>query len=142
MNLESVKTYEGTHDIHTLIIGQNVTGIDAFWRKLEGDERGKLETQVVKRGPSTDLVLATILGALAIVGGFGSIFFDLRDRERLTAGPLVAGIIGVMLILVAVMSERPGSRQKVFVILRNSLILVFCIGLALAFLLFLIGPLH
>jgi glutaryl-CoA dehydrogenase len=30
MNLESVKTYEGTHDIHALIIGQNVTGIDAF----------------------------------------------------------------------------------------------------------------
>lgn len=30
MNLESVKTYEGTHDIHTLIIGLNVTGIDAF----------------------------------------------------------------------------------------------------------------
>ncbi len=30
MNLESVKTYEGTHDIHTLIIGSNVTGIDAF----------------------------------------------------------------------------------------------------------------
>lgn len=29
-NLESVKTYEGTHDIHTLIIGQSVTGIDAF----------------------------------------------------------------------------------------------------------------
>jgi glutaryl-CoA dehydrogenase len=30
MNLESVKTYEGTHDIHTLIIGSQVTGIDAF----------------------------------------------------------------------------------------------------------------
>jgi glutaryl-CoA dehydrogenase len=30
MNLESVKTYEGTHDIHTLIIGANITGIDAF----------------------------------------------------------------------------------------------------------------
>ena len=30
MNLESVKTYEGTHDIHTLIIGQAVTGIAAF----------------------------------------------------------------------------------------------------------------
>jgi len=26
--LESVKTYEGTHDIHTLIIGQSVTGIE------------------------------------------------------------------------------------------------------------------
>jgi glutaryl-CoA dehydrogenase len=30
MNLESVKTYEGTHDIHGLIIGQHVTGIPAF----------------------------------------------------------------------------------------------------------------
>jgi glutaryl-CoA dehydrogenase len=30
MNLESVKTYEGTHDIHTLVIGQSVTGIAAF----------------------------------------------------------------------------------------------------------------
>jgi glutaryl-CoA dehydrogenase len=30
MNLESVKTYEGTHDIHALIIGQSVTGIPAY----------------------------------------------------------------------------------------------------------------
>ncbi len=30
MNLESVKTYEGTHDIHTLIVGQSVTGIPAY----------------------------------------------------------------------------------------------------------------
>jgi glutaryl-CoA dehydrogenase len=29
-NLESVYTYEGTHDIHTLIIGQQVTGLAAF----------------------------------------------------------------------------------------------------------------
>lgn len=29
-NLESVYTYEGTHDIHTLIIGQEVTGIAAY----------------------------------------------------------------------------------------------------------------
>lgn len=29
-NLESVKTYEGTSDIHTLIIGENITGISAF----------------------------------------------------------------------------------------------------------------
>lgn len=29
-NLESVYTYEGTHDIHTLIIGQRITGISAF----------------------------------------------------------------------------------------------------------------
>lgn len=29
-NLESVKTYEGTHDIHTLILGADITGIEAF----------------------------------------------------------------------------------------------------------------
>lgn len=29
-NLESVKTYEGTHEMHTLIIGEDVTGIAAF----------------------------------------------------------------------------------------------------------------
>jgi glutaryl-CoA dehydrogenase len=29
-NLESVMTYEGTHEIHTLIIGQDITGIPAF----------------------------------------------------------------------------------------------------------------
>ncbi len=29
-NLEAVKTYEGTHDIHTLVIGERVTGISAF----------------------------------------------------------------------------------------------------------------
>ncbi|HEY3704141.1 MAG TPA: acyl-CoA dehydrogenase family protein [Terracidiphilus sp.] len=30
MNLESVKTYEGTHDIHTLILGHHLTGIGAY----------------------------------------------------------------------------------------------------------------
>jgi glutaryl-CoA dehydrogenase len=30
LNLESVKTYEGTHDIHNLIIGEAVTGIPAY----------------------------------------------------------------------------------------------------------------
>jgi glutaryl-CoA dehydrogenase len=29
-NLESVHTYEGTHDIHTLIVGAEITGISAF----------------------------------------------------------------------------------------------------------------
>ena len=30
MNLESVKTYEGTHDIHALILGHHITGIPAY----------------------------------------------------------------------------------------------------------------
>jgi glutaryl-CoA dehydrogenase len=29
-NLETVKTYEGTHNIHTLVIGQRATGIPAY----------------------------------------------------------------------------------------------------------------
>ncbi len=29
-NLESVKTYEGTHEMHTLIIGEDLTGFSAF----------------------------------------------------------------------------------------------------------------
>lgn len=29
-NLESVKTYEGTHEMHTLIVGEDITGIPAF----------------------------------------------------------------------------------------------------------------
>jgi glutaryl-CoA dehydrogenase len=30
-NLESVKTYEGTHEMHTLILGNDITGIQAFY---------------------------------------------------------------------------------------------------------------
>src|SRR5438477_10162770 len=30
MNLETVSTYEGTHDIHTLVVGRDITGINAF----------------------------------------------------------------------------------------------------------------
>jgi glutaryl-CoA dehydrogenase len=29
-NLETVKTYEGTHDIHTLVLGEDITGIPAY----------------------------------------------------------------------------------------------------------------
>jgi glutaryl-CoA dehydrogenase len=29
-NLESVYTYEGTHDMHSLILGQSITGLSAF----------------------------------------------------------------------------------------------------------------
>ncbi len=30
VNLETVNTYEGTHDIHALILGRAITGISAF----------------------------------------------------------------------------------------------------------------
>ncbi|KAG8546381.1 hypothetical protein GDO81_012818 [Engystomops pustulosus] len=30
MNLEAVNTYEGTHDVHALILGRAITGLQAF----------------------------------------------------------------------------------------------------------------
>ncbi len=30
VNLETVYTYEGTHEVHTLVLGQRLTGLDAF----------------------------------------------------------------------------------------------------------------
>jgi len=30
LNLETVNTYEGTYDMHTLIIGRDITGLDAI----------------------------------------------------------------------------------------------------------------
>ena len=30
LNLESVYTYEGTHEVHTLVLGKAFTGINAF----------------------------------------------------------------------------------------------------------------
>lgn len=29
-NIESVYTYEGTHEMHTLILGKEITGLDAI----------------------------------------------------------------------------------------------------------------
>ena len=31
VNLETVNTYEGTHDVHALILGRAVTGVQAFF---------------------------------------------------------------------------------------------------------------
>ncbi|NWG00488.1 MAG: acyl-CoA dehydrogenase family protein [Thermoanaerobaculaceae bacterium] len=37
MNIESVYTYEGTHDMHTLILGEHLTGIPAFLPPCQGE---------------------------------------------------------------------------------------------------------
>ena len=31
LNLEAVNTYEGTHDVHALILGRAITGIQSFY---------------------------------------------------------------------------------------------------------------
>jgi len=35
MNLEAVNTYEGTHDVHALILGRAQTGLQAFQQEKE-----------------------------------------------------------------------------------------------------------
>jgi glutaryl-CoA dehydrogenase len=30
LNLETVNTYEGAHDVHALILGRGITGLSAF----------------------------------------------------------------------------------------------------------------
>ncbi|PSQ75193.1 MAG: hypothetical protein BRD33_04580, partial [Bacteroidetes bacterium QH_6_63_17] len=45
-NLESVITYEGTHEVHTLIVGEDLTGENAFGERVYVGERpirGRLE---------------------------------------------------------------------------------------------------
>lgn len=34
VNLETVNTYEGTHDVHALILGRAQTGLQAFFEHL------------------------------------------------------------------------------------------------------------
>ena len=48
LNIESVYTYEGTHDIHGLVIGQSVTGIPAFNAPQASPPKAKKETAVTQ----------------------------------------------------------------------------------------------
>ncbi|HVT44881.1 MAG TPA: acyl-CoA dehydrogenase family protein [Thermoanaerobaculia bacterium] len=45
MNLESVKTYEGTHDIHNLIIGEAVTGIASYNPPMSAETEKQLRVK-------------------------------------------------------------------------------------------------
>jgi glutaryl-CoA dehydrogenase len=53
LNLESVKTYEGTHDIHNLVIGEAVTGIAAYnppmSSQAEKEATAKREKEAAKK---------------------------------------------------------------------------------------------
>src|SRR5688500_4682330 len=49
LNLESVKTYEGTHDIHNLVIGEAVTGIPAYNPPMPAEVAAKKEEEAAKK---------------------------------------------------------------------------------------------
>ncbi len=46
LNLESVKTYEGTHDIHNLVIGEAVTGIPSYNPPMSNEAASKAAREV------------------------------------------------------------------------------------------------
>ncbi|MBW3671754.1 MAG: acyl-CoA dehydrogenase family protein, partial [Acidobacteria bacterium] len=48
LNLESVKTYEGTHDIHNLIIGHAVTGIPAYNPPMSNEAAAEKEKELLR----------------------------------------------------------------------------------------------
>jgi glutaryl-CoA dehydrogenase len=62
LNIESVFTYEGTHDIHALIIGESITGIPAFNAPARDDA-------AVKPAPPNADMPAAALPATSTVGG-------------------------------------------------------------------------
>lgn len=47
LNLESVKTYEGTHDIHNLVIGEAVTGIPAYNPPMGREEEARRSAEYI-----------------------------------------------------------------------------------------------
>jgi glutaryl-CoA dehydrogenase len=49
LNLESVKTYEGTHDIHNLVIGEAITGIPAYNPPMPAEVAAKKEEEAAKK---------------------------------------------------------------------------------------------
>ena len=62
MNLESVKTYEGTHDIHALILGQSITGLRRLLSRA-----GRARTGLLDEGRPIVLIRAD-----SLIGGRGS----------------------------------------------------------------------
>src|SRR4029079_13770677 len=66
LNLESVYTYEGTHDIHTLVVGQDVTGLAAF----DGENTNVISAYRASR-PSADSAGVLLVSGLDPSGGAG-----------------------------------------------------------------------
>ena len=59
MNLEAVNTYEGTHDVHALILGRAQTGIQAFSRLIRSQHALRADSERIhkatQRPPSTSM---------------------------------------------------------------------------------------
>ena len=92
--------------------------------------------------PRAGFLVATALAALAIVGGAGAIFLEVRDHTNHFLGPAIEASLGIALLTLAVTAESSGRARKIAVVVRNSLIVLFAVIIVLIFVLMAIGPLH
>ncbi|XP_064258139.1 glutaryl-CoA dehydrogenase, mitochondrial [Passer domesticus] len=101
MNLEAVNTYEGTHDIHALILGRAITGIQAFAPAKGGVEgtqqRARRGTRWHRRGPALPLARRGAPGDVALSGASATNQSQASPEVSL-AGPGVTKNIPVSLM--------------------------------------------
>jgi hypothetical protein len=84
-NLETVNTYEGTHDVHALILGRAQTGLQAFFAGVDPD------LPVFRR----DCLIARVCGLMLFVCHFKApdpdpaLAFEIRRTEALAVRKLI-----------------------------------------------------
>ena len=112
-NLESVYTYEGTHDMHSLILGQAITGLPAFSEiaHRSGFPAGTLGNQLPERtdggarreGGDAAWALHFVQGDMPGVRG---------NKPRVTRGPLVRNpLVSLPLVSAPDMPAPPDPRR-------------------------------
>jgi hypothetical protein len=90
--------------------------------------------------------IAISLGALLLVCGSTVTVLEFRyyradfSKDLLTLLAVIG--LGLLLTSLALLCERPGRFQRVFVIARNSFVALIAFAIALLLLLIALGPLH
>jgi drug/metabolite transporter superfamily protein YnfA len=85
---------------------------------------------------------AACFGGLAIVFGSYAIWSDYREHEGLEGRFVGILMLGIILIVLAFLSEKAGPTRRIAIIFRNVLVGLCAVSVFLATLLVLIGPLH
>jgi hypothetical protein len=110
--------------------------------ELFGSELKSGQPKMLAKLPGPGFFVATCFAALAIVGGAGALFVESRDHTNHFLGPGVMLSIGIALLAITILAEKPGRARRIIVGLRNSFIGLFAVAVVLVLLLAFIGPFH